>query len=442
MSIINTGNSPSSSLVVPHFVFASISFLMLAVMVLLNIDALQFHYNHPRVFSMVHLAALCWSSMIIFGALYQLIPVVFEVRLFSEKLAKFNFWFFAVSSLAFVFSFYFSRFGDGVAFGGILVFISLVLFAVNVLISISKSNKKDYSAKFVKASIYWLLGTSFMGLLLGLNYRFHFLDQTNYNLLKLHAHIGIIGWLLLLVMGVASILVPMFLVSHNLDQRKLKYAYHLTNTSMLLLVMDWLVMKSSVFQLMYILVFAAGLLFFLSFIRQSYKNKLRKLDVGMKHTMVAFVLLFLPLILAILIYFNSQWGLADLKNISVLYGMAIFLGFFSNMILGQTYKTLPFIIWLDRYKQFVGKGKTPMPREMYMEKLSAVHFYTYLISLVLLFAGLLTDEKMVLFGGAIFLLITAVLFNVNVLYILLVKKKVEPFEFNLIKEQQKKQAIK
>ena len=56
-------------------------------------------------------------------------------------------------------------------------------------------------------------------------------------------------------------------------------------------------------------------------------------------------------------------------RVNMLYGMSILLGFITSLILGQAYKTLPFIIWLQRYQKLVGKVKTPLPKDLYSEKI-------------------------------------------------------------------------
>ena len=54
-------------------------------------DDLASTYMTPKVLSIAHVLILGWVTMIIFGALYQLIPVVMEVKLYSEKLAMASF---------------------------------------------------------------------------------------------------------------------------------------------------------------------------------------------------------------------------------------------------------------------------------------------------------------------------------------------------------------
>ncbi len=112
---------------------------------------------------------------------------------------------------------------------------------------------------------------------------------------------GVAGWFLLLIIGAASTLIPMFLISHQMNEKKLKYAFYLINSGLLLLTSDWFFLHGTMLLPLWGLVIVAGVLFFISYVRESYKKRLRKkLDVGMKHTMVAIVSLIIPVVLGVI----------------------------------------------------------------------------------------------------------------------------------------------
>jgi hypothetical protein len=46
------------------------------------------HYYHPRVLALTHAITLGWITMSILGASYQLIPIVLQRPLWSERLAR------------------------------------------------------------------------------------------------------------------------------------------------------------------------------------------------------------------------------------------------------------------------------------------------------------------------------------------------------------------
>lgn len=99
MEGLKTNNAPHSSVVVPHFIFGAIALLVVAILFLLSYTSLLNVYFNTKLVAITHVAVLGWATIIIFGALYQLIPVVFETKLYSEKLAKFTCWFTGINVL-------------------------------------------------------------------------------------------------------------------------------------------------------------------------------------------------------------------------------------------------------------------------------------------------------------------------------------------------------
>ena len=77
----------SHRVVVPFYVYGALSFLAACLLLLLSTDAFGGHPFQPRLLAITHLMALGWGVMIILGASHQLVPVLIEGALFSEKLA-------------------------------------------------------------------------------------------------------------------------------------------------------------------------------------------------------------------------------------------------------------------------------------------------------------------------------------------------------------------
>jgi hypothetical protein len=427
MQGLATDNAPSLGVVVPHFIYAAISFLILSIMVLLSASSFIGHFFNPNLLAITHIAALGWGTMIIFGALYQLIPVIFETSLYSEKLAKFTFWFFGIGIILLVYAFWTNAFGSFLPHAAGFVFIALLLFVFNVLMSIKKAEKKNIKTQFIGAAVVWLAITALLGTLIAFNYKYGFLSESHLLYLKMHAHMGVAGWFLLLIIGAAATLIPMFLISHQMNENKLKYAFYFINGGLILLSLDWWFLHGSSFLPLFGVLIIIGILFFISYIRESYKKRLRKgLDIGMKHTMIAILSLSIPVILGLTISQSFiEIESSMVWRIIMVYGFSIFFIFITSIILGQTYKTIPFIMWLDKYKSLVGKTKTPLPKELYSEKLATLQFYIYLVSVVVFIIGIIISNILIIKAGSVLLVITAILYTINVFKIIFHKVKVD-----------------
>ncbi len=415
MSGLSSNNAPDASVVKPHFIFGSISLFILSVMIILADTNLLEAYFNTKILAITHMAILGWATMIVFGALYQLIPVVFETSLYSEKLAKFTFWLFGFSILFLSYTFWVAAFSTLLIYASLLTFSALLLFVVNVILSYKNSKKKNISSKFVITAILWLAATEFVGTLIAFNFKFNFFTEIHLHYLKIHATIGLLGWFLLLIIGVSSILIPMFLVSHQLNENKLKRSYYLINLGLIGLVINWFFINFNFFDGFFWFTIVIGISFFFSFVYDAYKKRMRKiLDIGMKHTMVSVLSIFLPLIISLIIIYGFDIEQPTLLRVTTLYGFTIIFGFITTLILGQTYKTLPFVIWLEKYKGLVGKTKTPLPRELYSEKIASMHLYVYLLFIISMIFGLVFDNIWWIRIGSYALLMVAILYNINV----------------------------
>ena len=426
MSSLQTANAPSSKIVIPHFIAGGIAFILVAVLLFFSSAELLTVYYNNKLIAITHIAILGWASMIVFGALYQLIPVVYETSLYSEKLAIITFWLFLISVTALSYSFWIAAYTDLLFYSSIMMFSSLLVFIVNLHLTYRKTKKRNIQSTFINTGIYWLALTELLGTLIVFNFRYNFLSETHLHYLKIHAHFGLIGWFLMLIIGASSLLIPMFMVSHKLDESKLKKAYYFINIALILISIDWLFIHTKYLIFVYWVLFSVGIYFFMSYIYEAYSKRLKKkLDIGLKYTIVSISLLILPLFLAIFLIMKGE-PTSFVLRMSTIYGFSILFGVISMLIIGQTYKTLPFIVWLEKYQPFVGKQKTPFPRELYSEKIATYQFYIYLFSVSTIIIAIILNIETLLQIGIIALIIVAILNMWNILKITLHKTKLKP----------------
>ncbi len=417
MQLIASKNSPSSQIIIPHFVFGGFCWLVATILIIFYPEAFVQHYFNPKLLSITHLLALGWMTIIIFGALYQLIPVIFEVKLYSEQLSFVSFILLATCSISLAISFWNFWIGMPMYISAAGIIVAVILFTVNIYFTALKTKKESIEKDFILTSVIWLLFTVGVGLTLSINLRNPFLSLPTTELLKLHAHAGIAGWFIQLIIGVSSRLLPMFMVSHNLNMKKLKCAYYLINAGLIsgiiFLFIQWQVaVIISVFSV------AIGVIFFLSFQLEAYKKRVRKqLDTGMKQSALSFIFLLIALILALILVIDFKKAFSITLQMAVVYGSTLMLGFISSLIMGQTYKTLPFIVWLNTYRNRVGKAKIPLPKELYSENFANIQLWFFATGFIIMMAGIFLKITSIVSSGGIVLFCSVLLYNFNILKI-------------------------
>ena len=423
MNGLQTANAPSSKIIVPHFIVGGLAFVIVAVLLAISTPELLTAYHNNKLIAITHIAILGWASMMVFGALYQLIPVVYETSLYSEKLASLTFWLFLISIASLSYSFWIGSYTNLLFYASLLLFFSLLLFIVNLHLTYRKTKKPNIQSKLINTGIYWLAATELLGTLIALNFKYNFLNETHLHYLKIHAHLGLVGWFLLLIIGAASILIPMFMISHNLNIKKLDYSYYFINVGLFIAMTNWFLLQSKFATGIGWISISIGIGFFLSYVYEAYSTRLRrKLDVGLKYTVLAVSFLIVPIVFAVYILLFETAHNFIIQAITI-YGMSIIFGVISMLIFGQTYKTLPFIIWLDRYKAHVGKHKTPLPRQLYSEKMAEIQFYGYLIAVGTILAGIILKHSSILQIGTAILVFVSLLNFANILKMVFHKTK-------------------
>lgn len=368
--------APPFKIVAKYFAAAIIFFVILNLMLLLNYSLIAGHHFQPKILSINHIATLGWITMIIFGAMFQLVPVVLETKLFSEKLAEIQFWIYLVGVIGLVYFFWVFDTGINMTISAILLNLAMFIFSFNIIVTMRSVKKWNVTAWYLAAAIFYLIVTAIAGLLLAINLWTPYIKLDHLQYLNLHAHVAFIGWVSMVIMGVSFKLIPMFTLSHGFPLTNAKRAFWIINIGLLGIstIMHY---KDTTF-LYYIFIgfIVLGIIFFLLQIYIIFKNRIRKkFDIGIKFSFVAYLMLGLTTLLGTSIAFVDY---ENFTNLTLVYGYMIIFGYISMLIVGQMYKIVPFLVWYHKYSSKVGIEKVPMLKDMFNEKSAQIEFYLML----------------------------------------------------------------
>ncbi|HMR84873.1 MAG TPA: hypothetical protein PKE30_17125 [Niabella sp.] len=418
MADINIGKAPPNNAVLPFYATGAVAFFVLCVLMLISAESFTRHYFSPHLLTIVHIAALGWGSMIIFGAAYQLLPVICERALYSPLLASLSWYTLTAGVTLLTFSFWDFRVGWLMISGGSLVVISAIFYFLNVVLTSRVCIRYSIQKLFIVISALWLLFTVLVGLLLTVNLAFPFFEKNHLDILKLHAHAGLAGWFLQLITGVSAKLVPMFLLGKSQREYLLKYAFVFQNLGLVLFLADGYFIESSYRFLLYALFVLIGIICWLLYLYDAFKGRVRKkIELLMKHTFISFLCLLVAVFLIPLIWYmkGTHW--------TILYGTFLFMGWITGIILGKTFKTLPFIVWNGHYKHLSGKVKVPLPKHLYDEGLIVWQFWFFNAALVLLAVAVILQHLLIIRIALGAWVVVSALYGYNVAKTLLHKTK-------------------
>jgi hypothetical protein len=228
--------------------------------------------------------------------------------------------------------------------------------------------------------------------------------------------LGVVGWFLLLVLGVGSRLIPMFLISKYTNPRLLWAVFLLVNAALITFSLLFLFHQGTNFQYIPAVLVAIALLLFAYYNRQAYKQRIRrKVDDQLKVSLLAVVLLLVPTIVLLVLLSVLLLTTGERADLVLLYGFTIFFGWLTAIILGMTFKTLPFIVWNKVYRHRAALGKMPSPKDLFNHRIYKAMALLYLAGFVLFACGILLPSSVLLKVGSLALLATACLYTWNVM---------------------------
>lgn len=345
-----------------HFTAAMLFLVLGAIgVVVIAPDLAAGAYPAPRVVGVTHLFTLGWITTSIMGALYQFLPVALGEPIRSVRAGHLSFVLYVPGFAAFVMGLLLGSTTVLLA-GAATLGMGVLLFAANLGASLWRSTRRDVTWWALAGADLFLVITLVFGLSLAGNLRWAYLGGAHRTALGTHLHIALAGWVLLVMVGVAHRLLPMFLLSHGAGDRFAKAAVGLLAAGAATLAIGhhgppivrlWLPAA----------LIGAGLVAFLLQARQFYRHRHRPvLDPGMRLAAAALGLLAVGLGLAGPVVLAGASA-----RVSTAYVLVLVLGI-SLFVAAHYYKIIPFLVWYHRFGPSVGKRPVPRVSELYSSR--------------------------------------------------------------------------
>lgn len=418
---ITSKMSPSYSMVRKYFMASILAFVVLTFMMFLNAGAVKgFHFS-PKLLGLTHIATLGWISMIIFGAMFQLVPVVMQVKLFSEKLAEIQFWLYSTGVIGMVYSFFqFETYS--LAIFASLVSLAILIFIFNIFASITKVKQWEITGTYIVTALIYLFFTIIAGFMLAFNLYDPYFKINHLEYLKLHAHLAFIGWVSMMIMGVSYKLIPMFSLSHGFSLKPAKWTFVFINAGLLILTVEYHFPERTIMLPVGTVLIAAGNLIFLYQVYLIMKNRVRKiLDIGLTYSMVALGMMFLATALGVFLVFEKFIDFNVATKLVLIYSYLILFGYFSQIIVGQMYKIVPFLVWFHKFSAKVGLEPVPMLKDMYSEKTARIEFALMNSALAGTVTAMIFENEILMYISTGLMFLSSLLFLKNMFSIFLTR---------------------
>lgn len=328
--------------------------------------------NAPHTLALVHALLLGWLTLTMMGTTYQLGVVVFGFALRSILLARIQFWVHATGLVIFVPATWNWQV-HWMSFGGSLIVLSIILFLANVVRL--RRPAGEIQVLYVRLSQAFLLSTVLVGITFVGNH-LHGWFAITFGVLAAHAHLGLLGWIGLTLMGVSYQLVPMFNLVRGAKPRFAVIALVLVGGGTVVFAAGMLSDPARPIRLLLALPLLAGFaLYGVDQFRLFRARARRKLDIQGRTLPLTITFLAVTLITALGTAWGSPlFGDAEPARWPLAYGILGAAGWAGTAVIGNSHKIIPFLVWFHRYGPGTAStgGEKPLIRDLYSEGLATL----------------------------------------------------------------------
>ncbi|WP_099362346.1 hypothetical protein [Fredinandcohnia onubensis] len=405
-------NETNIRLPLSFIIFSIVALVSSQVILLFNghmvIDGI---FRTPAILSSAHLLILGWALMVAMGAMYQLVPVAFLTPIWSEKFGFIQFWITAIGFGGFGITLSFSPTIS--IFTGSLAVIGILLFLVQMFMTIKKQAKKNILTAFVGSALICLLVTISLGILLIVNLGAGIAHLDHFAVLKSHMLLGVAGWFTFLIFGFSYKMVPMFSLAHGFSMKLSSWVYTVYAIGLVVTTCSFITEVNLLLQVGMALLFAGFALFsyhISTIIKVRLKKKLDK----------PFIFSLIAICFGLVIHFFGM-VLAFLPGHYEIYGVLVFLYIFlwiAGSILGYLYKIIPFLWWTHKYSKLIGKSDVPTLKQMIDEKMAIPIFIGFVTGCVVVILAIATRQLLIFSIGQSIVVASTFFFSYSIIKVL------------------------
>lgn len=391
--------SPPISLMKPYFLMAGF-FYFLSMFSLFFFDP----FVDIKDFSLigwVHLYMLGFVMMGIFAAMAQLGPIVVETAHYNIKIFKYL-WILLSSGIAIMMLGFFIE-PSFLLYGGFLVLITMSIYAIEFLLTLKNAKRHTSITKAMKMSNFFLLLGIITGMVMAAAFN-GLIGINPHSILSIHTFGLVVGFVILLIMGISIILIPMFGSSTRISDNEFTSSFYTIAFGVIVMMFSPFILTPYLKNIAYIITIIATLLYFYQLYKMTSSRKKVTHDVWARFMYLAFSSFIVSFGLLVSYIFNEN-------ELVLKVGMWLMLvGFFGSVISGNFYKIIPFLVWFHVYAPLIEEQAVPMLHELVPKRLSDLQWFYATLGLIISTLGLALQNMQLFTGGVILLSLCAFIF--------------------------------
>jgi hypothetical protein len=408
---LSTQNAPSLDLPARFMALSMSAFAISVLTTPWSLPLLQDHFSSFSLLAFIHLNTLGFIGAMIFGASYQLVPVVLQTPLSSVRLGRISFWFYGVGLLFFLTGLLRSWL-PGLSIGGSLLAVAFLLYIGIVFTTFLRAPYHEVIGWHVVVALVGAGGGMSIGVLMAFNKSNGMLGDHLTGLLAAHIVVMLAGWVGLTLTGVAYRLICMFTLAE-------KYFIPALAWSELALVAGgtWLLAFRFMFDWPSWIGQGASAMILAGFgcfavqMQRLYRRRMRRtFDI---HIPFAAFAAAMAIASAALLTTGLVLHATPNDPLWIATGWLAMFGVAGTAIQGFFYKISTFLVWLKRYAPMAGKQPVPKLEQLYSRRLAVTGWGLWVIAIIAGSAVILLEWSVLPLIGAL-MLGAAACFLINV----------------------------
>ncbi len=347
------GRGPAPTLPLRYLVASATAFFLASASMPWLASELAGHYYHPRIVALTHTLTLGWITLTIMGASYQLVPIVLERPIWSERLARWQFLAMAGGIVGLVGHFYIGQ-RTGLLWAAGVTALGIAMHVVNLALSIRRLDRWTFTARLMAIALTGLVLTAAFGVALAADRVWKFLPSALFPTVHAHFHLALLGWVMPVVLGVAARVYPMFLLAAEPQGWPGRAQLWGLAAGVPLVILGLLAVPPLVVP--GALAVAAASAGHLSWVSAMVRSRRRPaLDWGLRLALTGTIFLAAGTLLGLAFAFGVVSG----PRPGLAYAALALGGWVSLTIIGMMLKIVPFLVWYRAYAPLVGQATVP-----------------------------------------------------------------------------------
>ncbi len=340
----------------------------------------------------VHLFVLGWATMLAMGAIYQLIHVILQTPIYSERLGYVHYSVFSVGLTGLLYGFICSEIRVIAVFAS-LSFMGILLFAWNMAVTLAKASRWNAITVSAACSVLYLVLTGVSGMAMGINFATGWFADYHENLFGAHIWMGTVGWFGLLITGFSYKMLPMFYLAHDYPTKHQSIVLIVWNASVVVGAVSFLIGGDGWFIWFALSLLAAAVVVYNVYLLQVKKARHKRTPGSGIQWSLYCSQTFACALIGALIY-TGVFPDRLLTSESVLVAGWLYLGgWVSFTILSYASKIVPFLWWTHKYGKRAGKPGTPMMADLLSDNKVNVGLTAIAASSLLLISAIATGAE-------------------------------------------------